>query len=255
MSEIFKGIFVGVVQGITEFLPVSSSGHLVIARSILGKTSSGFEEIAFLHLATLFAVFFYFRRELLELIDGFFAKSGVSARKTVLYLFIASIPAGIVGFAFKDFIEGAFSGGRTRLVSLFFAVNSVILIASDYIKAKGKKLNAFNSFFIGVFQAVSVLPGISRSGSTITAGVFSGLERSFAVRFSFFMSIPAIFFGNILFNSFTNNVFSIPSIAGFLAAFFSGIFSIAVLMKVVQKARLRYFGFYTLLVAIVNLLI
>ncbi len=143
MTEILKGVLMGLVQGITEFLPVSSSGHLVIVSRLLGGKPSGFEEVAFLHLGTLFAIFFYFRKDLWELTVGFFSKSGF-ARKIVWFLFVASIPAGIVGFGFKDSLEKVFSSTSNAarwLISLSFVFTSVILILSDYIKEKGKKVN------------------------------------------------------------------------------------------------------------------
>ncbi|MFH1956953.1 MAG: undecaprenyl-diphosphate phosphatase [bacterium] len=253
MAAALKGVLLGLVQGVTEFLPVSSSGHLVIFRTLLGSGTNAFNEIAFLHIATLLAVFVYFRKGLVKLIAGFFGKKSES-RRFVLFLFIASIPAGIAGLFFKDIIDSVFSG-NSIFISLFFAINSAVLITSDMKKTGSKKLNAFGSFIIGMFQAVSVLPGVSRSGATISAGIFSGLDRKTAVVFSFYMSIPAVLFGNIFFSSFGVSQLTTADILAFAAAFFSGLLAIRILITVVEKANLKFFGFYTLFAALVNLLL
>jgi len=254
MTEAFKSIVLGLVQGVTEFLPVSSSGHLVIFRSILGRGDNAFSEIAFLHIATLLAVIIYFRQGLLKVIVNFFRKNGQMERKIVLFLFIASIPAGLAGLFLKDFIDSVFSVNSV-FISLFFVLNSAVLITSDIKKTGSKKLNAFGSFIIGVFQAAAILPGVSRSGATISAGIFSGLDRKFAVEFSFYMSIPAVLFGNIFFSSFGVSQLTAANVLAFAAAFLSGLFAIRILVAVVEKANLKFFGFYTLFAALVNLLL
>lgn len=254
MADALKSVVLGIVQGATEFLPVSSSGHLVIFRTLLGSDTNAFNEIAFLHLATLLAVLIYFRKSLLKLIVNVFTKSGRAERKIVLFLIIASIPAGVVGLFCKDFIDVLFT--RTSVwISVFFIINSVVLITSDLGKTSSKELNAFTSFIIGIFQAVSILPGVSRSGSTISAGIFSGVDRKFAVKFSFYMSIPAILFGNIFFSSFSVSQLTAANILSFAAAFLSGLLAIRILVAVVEKASLKFFGFYTLLIAGINLLL
>ncbi|PIU18829.1 MAG: hypothetical protein COT16_01015 [Elusimicrobia bacterium CG08_land_8_20_14_0_20_44_26] len=253
MIDIARSVLLGLVQGITEFLPVSSSGHLVILRSVMKSDSAGgFEEVAFLHLATLLSVLYYFRKDLFCLVGDFFKKDGVTARKTVWFLFVASVPAGAAGFFFKETIDRFFSG-NSIWISLFFVLTSALLLGSDYIGKHERKLGWANSLIIGVFQAVSILPGVSRSGSTISAGVFCGLDRRLAVVFSFYMSIPAVLFGNILFSSFDGGFFTLAQAAGFAAAFLSGVFAVDVLVKLVKKAKLKYFGFYALTVAVVNL--
>jgi len=254
MAEVFKSVVLGIVQGATEFLPVSSSGHLVVFRTLLGSNTNAFNEIAFLHLATLLAVLIYFRRDLLKLIVNFFRKSGRVERKIVLFLFIASIPAGVVGLFCRDFIDVLFKGTSVWL-SVFFIINSAVLITSDIKKTGSKELNAFSSFVIGIFQAVSILPGVSRSGATISAGIFSGVDRKFAVKFSFYMSIPAVLFGNIFFSSFGVSQITAANILAFAAAFLSGLLAIRILVAVVEKASLKFFGFYTLLIAGINLLL
>ncbi|MFH1352877.1 MAG: undecaprenyl-diphosphate phosphatase, partial [bacterium] len=239
MATALKGVLLGLVQGITEFLPISSSGHLVIFRTLLGSGADAFNEIAFLHIATLLAVFVYFRKDLLKLIVNFFRKSGRIERKIVLFLIIASIPAGVVGLFFKDFIDILFE--RTSVwLSVFFIINSAVLITSDIKKTGSKELNAFSSFIIGMFQAVSILPGVSRSGSTISAGIFSGVDRKFAVKFSFYMSIPAILLGNIFFSSFGVSHLTTANVLAFAAAFFSGLLAIRFLIAVVEKANLKF---------------
>ncbi|MEA2081502.1 MAG: undecaprenyl-diphosphate phosphatase [Elusimicrobiota bacterium] len=248
-----KSVLLGVVQGLTEFLPVSSSGHLVLANSIMGTSSAAaFKETAFLHLATLLAVLFYFRKGLVSLVVNFFRRDGAQARKTVLYLFIASIPAGIVGVFAKDSFERIFAGNSVW-ISLFFLINSVLLIGSDFIREKSVAADCKKSFVIGVFQALALLPGVSRSGSTIGAGVLCGLSREKAVEFSFFMSIPAVLFGNLLLGSFDSSLFNPSMLLASAAAFLSGLAAISLLLLMVKKAKLKYFGLYTLAVAVINL--
>ncbi len=252
-SVMLKSVFLGLVQGLTEFLPVSSSGHLVLANSIMGRSSvAAFEETAFLHLATLLAVFFYFRKGLTSLVLDFFRRSGTKARMTVLYLFIASIPAGVAGVLAKDALGRGFAA-NTVWISLFFLINSALLIGSDFIKEKRERLDGKKSFFIGIFQALALLPGVSRSGSTIGAGVFFGIPREKAVEFSFYMSIPAVLFGNLLLCSFDGSFLTAPMLVSSVAAFLSGLAAISLLMMMVKKSKLRYFGFYTLGVAVINL--
>jgi len=241
-----KSVFLGLVQGLTEFLPVSSSGHLVLANSVMGRSSgAAFEEMAFLHLATLLAVVFYFRKGLTFLVLDFFRKAGAQSRMTVLYLFIASIPAGIVGVLAKDVLKSLFAA-NSLWISIFF-------IGSDFIKEKKERLNGKKSFLIGIFQAIAILPGVSRSGSTIGAGVFCGIPRTKAVEFSFYMSIPAVIAGNLFLFSFDTSSLSASLIVSSGAAFLSGLAAISLLMLMVKKSRLRYFGFYTLALAVINL--
>jgi len=248
-----KSVLLGLVQGLTEFLPVSSSGHLVLANSVLGTSGeAAFEETAFLHLATLLAVLFYFRKGLLALLLDFFKAGGAASRMTVLYLFIASIPAGIAGILAKDWLAGMFRA-NSLWISIFFLINAALLIGSDHIKGKNAPLNGGKSFFIGILQALAILPGISRSGSTIGAGIFCGLSREKALEFSFYMSIPAVLFGNLLLGSFSASLFNTGMMLSSAAAFLSGLAAISLLMLMVKRARLRYFGFYTLAVALINL--
>ncbi|MBA3065449.1 undecaprenyl-diphosphate phosphatase [bacterium] len=255
-----KSVFLGLVQGLTEFLPVSSSGHLLLANSIMGRApGAAFQEIAFLHLGTLLAVLFYFRKGLASLVIDFFrrgarpgGRSGSSARMTVVYLFIASIPAGIAGALAKDALDRIFAVNSVW-ISLFFIVNSVLLIGSDFIKEKSATLDGKKSFLIGAFQALAILPGVSRSGSTIGAGVLIGMTREKAVEFSFYMSIPAVLFGNLLVCDFNGSLLNVPMLVATVTAFLSGLAAISLLMLMVKKAKLRYFGFYTLAVAAINL--
>ncbi|MBA3052569.1 MAG: undecaprenyl-diphosphate phosphatase [Candidatus Omnitrophota bacterium] len=248
-----KSVFLGLVQGLTEFLPVSSSGHLVLANSIMGSSSdAAFKETAFLHLATLLAVLFYFRKGLVSLVRDFFRKAGSGARMTVLYLFIASIPAGIAGVLSKDLLGEIFASNSVW-ISLFFLLNAALLIGSDFIKEKNVPLNGPKSFFIGILQALAILPGISRSGSTIGAGILCGMTRAKAVEFSFYMSIPAVLFGNLLLGSFDSSLFNASMLLSSVAAFLSGLAAISLLMLMVKRSRLRYFGFYTLAIALINL--
>ena len=247
--ELIKYIILGLVQGLTEFLPISSSGHLVLAQDLFGwseQTDISFE--IFVHLGSLCAVFIYFRNDILSLIKSlvFFRDSQyLNERKLCLWICIATLVTGVIGFGFKSVIEGLFA--YPLLVAIMLSVTGGIIYLSDKIKHSSVPLNAKKSVFIGLGQAVAIIPGLSRSGTTITCGLLAGLDRKTAASFSFLLSIPAILGANLSeLKSFT----SLDStqiyfyLAGFVSAFISGYLVISWLLKLIVRAKLRYFSFY-----------
>jgi undecaprenyl-diphosphatase len=178
--NIFTAIFLGLVQGITEFLPISSSAHLVFFQHILpGFTQTGVLFDIMLHVATTFAVIIYFRRTLIDL-----------TFREILLLGIATIPAALVGVLFRKQLEGLFSSVFWAGITL--AISGVLNILVDKAKTIREKITIFDSVVIGIAQAIAIIPGISRSGSTIFSGVALGIDRKKVAQFSFLMSIPAI---------------------------------------------------------------
>ena len=248
---IFKALILGLLQGLTEFIPVSSSGHLVLAKHFLNIETVGITFEAFVHLGSLLAVLIYFRKELINLLKSlvFFKEPQLNNnRRICLYLCLATIVTGFIGFIFNDMFQDLFN--NPLLVACMLIVTGLVLILSDRIETgnlRSDELNVKKSLFIGLGQALAIIPGLSRSGTTITFSLLTGLNRKSAASFAFLLSIPAIIGANILeFKS----LMSIESTMifhysiGFLAAFLSGYLVISWLIKLIIKAKLHYFSYY-----------
>lgn len=240
--DVPQAIFLGVLQGLTEFLPVSSSGHLVIAQGFLPNFSQpGVLFDVTLHMGTLFAVLWYFRAQIIKL-----------SREMLLLLVIGTVPAGLVGIVFADFLEGLFSS--PRLVGVALLATGAMNWMVDRQKAIGNRQKAIgwrDALAIGVFQAVAIIPGISRSGSTIFAGVFQGIKKEDAALFSFLLSVPAVLGAMALqiLSHGPENKINIPLyFIGATVAFVVGYLSIGILMQFLIKRRFRIFAIYSLIV-------
>ena len=262
--NMIDAIILGAVQGATEFLPVSSKTHLIIGQQLLGMNEpSIFLEVA-LHIGTLLSVLIYYRKDIALLLSGFFyyivgrdrAKHHDNFRMC-LFIIVASIPAAIAGLLFKDWIEAQFDS--TRLGGFLLLVTAAVLIATHFVKTRRKPLNLSNSFIIGMAQACALLPGISRSGSTISTALFQGIEPAQAARFSFLLSLPAVF-GAVLLKAVDlmkqpGAVTDFPSFgAGIVVSFIVGILAIYWLLKLLAGSRFYYFGFYCALVGILTII-
>ena len=263
-----QAIILGIVQGLTEFLPVSSSGHLVILQNFMGISEGSLEFAIVLHLGTLLAVviayyesiwnmfkqFFLMLADLITLKGPCFEKS--KYRKYIVYILMASIPAGIVGVLFEDFISEKF--GSIIIVGFTLLITGVLLVLGDALgkNNRGHKENvgAEKAFIIGIFQMFAITPGISRSGSTIVGGLLSGLKKEEAVEFSFLMSIPAVL-GSLLLKikdiiSIGATTSFVPLIIGFFCSLVIGYFSIVLLNNIVKKGKLYYFSIYCWIVGL-----
>ncbi len=246
MSETVKTILLAIVQGLTEYLPISSSGHITIFYHLLNLEESILSLQIYLHLGTSLAVLLFLYREL----KGVLTKNNILS--IIKIVIIGSIPAGIVGIFFKDFLETIFS--RPDLLPLFFLINSIILISSYFIQEKKilmANIKPIKALLIGIFQALAILPGISRSGSTITGGLLSGLKRKEALLFSLLLSLVAIWGGSLL-EVFTDSpVFFKPSIMiGVITSFVCGYFSLWLIKKALDNNYFYLFGVYTLFLAV-----
>lgn len=241
----YQAVFLGVLQGFTEFLPISSSGHLVIAQSLIPDFyQPGVLFDTVLHAGTFLAIVFYFREKLTKL-DSYYIK----------LLLVGTIPAALVGFLFQTFFESLF--GYTKLVGAALIITSVINYLTDKNKTSKKNLSISDSLFVGLFQAFAIIPGISRSGSTIYAGTKRGIDRKKAAEFSFLLSLPAVFGANIL-QFYTNSAsiaFKHTYIIGFLAAFVSGYLAIGLVLRLLVAGKFRFFALYCLLVGVFTLLV
>lgn len=254
--NLLKALLLGLVQGLTEFLPVSSSGHLVLVNYLL-KVDTG--SIAFevaVHLGTLLAVLIYFRNDLLMVIRDFFA--GGPGRRVGWMLIAGTIPTAIIGFAFKDTFEALFDAPRFAAAGLL--ITSVLLLIAERLQRGERELTGIrllDALLVGLFQGMAIMPGISRSGSTISAALLTGMSRDAAARFSFLLSIPAILGAGLLeigeFAAMPHEMV-VPSLAGVLTSAVSGYIAIGLLMAVLRKGRLYYFSIYTAVVGIIALL-
>ncbi len=249
MEDLVNSIILAIVQGITEWLPISSSGHLVLAQKILNYDASLLFDVA-LHFGTLMAVFVYFGKDIVDIIrDLCLFKFKSENGRTGVLLIIASIPAAIVGYIFQHLFERIFNS--LLVIGFGFGITGLfLLIASLNFKKKKKELSFFDSFLIGIAQAISILPGISRSGATISSGILFGLNARAAARFSFLMSIPIIFGANILVIG--NQRLPPNLIWATLVSFIVGLAIMHFLFKVVltKKENLKWFGIYALLLAL-----
>ena len=193
--SIIEAIILGIIQGLTEFLPVSSSGHLELAKVILGDTSVPEESLTFtvvLHFATALSTLVIFRKEVFEIFKGLFQFKWNEQTQFCLKIVISMIPAVIIGLAFEKQLESLF-GGKILFVGCMLLITAVLLLLADRAKNTDKNVSKTNSLIIGVSQAIAMLPGISRSGATISTSVLLGIDRTKAARFSFLMVVPLIF--------------------------------------------------------------
>lgn len=250
-------IILGLVQGLTEFLPVSSSAHLVFAERLLGtKPTAAITFEVMLHLGTLIAVLIYFRNKIWRMITGLFPPYTREKRPNLQYAIIivlATIPAAVLGLLFKDEVEAAFNS--PNLAGGFLMITGVILLATHFIKKGTRSINPTNGLLIGLAQAIALLPGISRSGMTISAGLFQKIDPAEAAEFSFLLSLPAVL-GAIVLKTFTLLKTGLDTqeldhyIIGTFVAFVVGYASIFWLMRLVKKGQFFYFGIYCLAIGL-----
>lgn len=244
--SIWVAMFLGIIQGLTEFLPISSSGHLVLFEKIFGISYNTILFDVILHLGTLCAVVFYYRKKIFKLL-----KNPISLN--VQMLGFATFPTLLIAILFKDLFVESFNGGT---LALGFFVTAIFLIIAEIVSKKYyqyKDMSFSKAFIVGVFQGVAILPGISRSGSTITSAIVQGVKRSEAVEFSFLLSIPIILASAVFEGIETiGTPITISSgciILGFLFALFSGFFAIKLMNWVVKKAKYSYFAIYLILLS------
>lgn len=247
--EIINQIILSVVQGLTEFLPVSSSGHLAVLQNLFGEVNISFD--IFLHFATLLAIIVYFYKDICNIIKDFLMMKTKSKNfKLAIYLIVASIPAAIFGFMLKNYISYFFL--NMFMVAASFVISGVFLFAASRIK-KNKSINLKNTFMVGLAQALAIIPGVSRSGATISTGILMGIKKQEAIRFSFLLAIPAIMGATAL--KMDSLSFNYSLIIPFLITFSIGLASIHLLMKFIKQENLKYFAYYCWFVAILILVL
>lgn len=262
--ELLKAILLGVVQGLTEFLPVSSSGHLVIGSELLNFQEQGVVFDVCLHLGTLVSVVIVFREEIwamvkapLALLRGEGDATDQHYLRWDIYVVLATLPAVFVGLFFKDAVQQLFSS--TLVAYCMLVVTGLLMILAQYLPERDEPVNWYRSLLVGCAQACAILPGLSRSGSTIFAGMFLGIAREKIARFSFIMSIPAILgaavlqFGGLFRNPPTSDAL-LNLVAGTMMSAVAGYFAIKLLLDIIRRNRLQWFGYYCLILASVGLM-
>ncbi|MCL4304632.1 undecaprenyl-diphosphatase UppP [bacterium] len=257
--QLWEAIVLGIVQGLTEFLPVSSSGHLVVTQNVLGLREPQLTFDIMVHLGTLAAVLIYYRKRLFEIIANLFGAKRGEAFRVVMLLVIATLPAVVFGLAFKDAIEHVF--GSPFFVALMWMAFGLLAIVSARWTTGTRSFESMGygeALFIGCAQAIAILPGVSRSGSTIIAGMIRKVRPASAADFSFLMAIPAIAGAAVLHLKDTSmsGVFTDPvMLAGGASAFLVGYAAIAWLLRLLGRGIIRPFGIYCVVVSVITLVL
>ena len=255
---LLEAIMLGIIQGLTEFLPVSSSGHIEIAKVLLGSSQEqSLLMTIVLHAATALSTIFVFREDIKEIIRGLLQFTWNKEFQFSLKIIISMIPATLIGLFFENEIELLFSG-EILLVGCMLLVTGLLLFLADKAKNTNQNVDFFHALIIGISQAIAILPGVSRSGATISTSVLLGIDREKAARFSFLIVVPLILgkmgkdiiSGDILIESAT----LMPLLTGFTAAFITGLFACKWMIQLVKKSKLKYFSFYCFLVGTVSII-
>ena len=276
----FEAVLLGLIQGLTEFLPVSSSGHLEIGKVLLGvETSDDLLFTTMVHAATVLSTIIVFRKQIWDLLKGFFCglkdwkiAKGEDGRRSLvcndqtdylLKMVLSMLPVLVVGLFFKDQVESLF--GSIYVVGGALVVTALLLFFSDYASRPGRKsifpangyrngISYWQAFAVGLGQAFAVVPGLSRSGTTISTGLICGVKREVIAQFSFLMVLVPILgetFLEVVGGEFgTSSVGALPLILGFVSAFLSGLFACKVMIALVKKAKLSWFALYCLIASL-----
>ena len=253
-------LILGIVQGLTEFLPVSSSGHLELVKAIFGsdyEQQQGLLVTITLHAATAFSTIFVFRKDIFMILSDLLRFKRGESLNFSLKIILSMIPAVIIGLIFEDFIASLFVG-KIALVGVMLMITALLLFLADQVNENNKELNYSNTFYIGVIQAIAILPGISRSGATIALAVLLKIDRNKAARFSFLMVIPLIL-GSMAKSVMDGDLSQdstalLPLLVGFVSAFITGVFACRWMVALVKKSQLKYFSFYCFAVGVLAIL-
>lgn len=240
-------IILGIIQGLTEFLPVSSSAHLIIAQKLLGIAGQELIISVVLHLGTCLALLAFFFKDILALFRSF---------KLLFLILVVTVITGIIGITGKDFLESLFSSARLAAVALI-VTGTILFFASKFMNGKRNTPDLKDAIILGFTQAIAIIPGISRSGITVSTLLFRGITKEDSFRFSFLASIPVILGAALLEAKdidFSQKLNTINLGVGLLVSFISGLFALFIFKKIIGKAKLHYFGYYCIIVAVLTLL-
>jgi len=257
--SVLEAIILGIIQGLTEFLPVSSSGHLELVKVMFGQDTIAEESMLFtivLHGATALSTVVVFKQEIVDIFKGLLKFEWNAETKFAAFILVSMIPVFVVGMFFRSELETMFSG-NILLVGISLIFTAALLYSTTRITLKDGEMTYKRAILIGIAQAVAVLPGVSRSGATISVALLSGLSKDRAAKFSFLMVLPVIF-GAMLLESLefieTQPVRTIDNLSltvGFIAAFIAGLFACRWMISIVKRAKLDYFAYYCVTVGII----
>ncbi len=254
--EILKAVILGIIQGLTEFLPVSSSGHLELGKYFMQDDSLAEESMMMtvvLHAATALSTIIVFRKDIAEILGGLFQFKYNEQTEFSLKIIVSMIPAVAVGLLFEEEMEALFEK-NILLVGFMLIITGLLLFLADRAKLTDRKVTYKSAIIIGIAQAIAILPGISRSGATISTSVLLNIDRGRAARFSFLMVVPLIFgkiAKDLLSDEFTLVTNYAELSAGFIAAFLTGLFACTWMIKIVKRSKLKYFSYYCFFAAAV----
>ena len=259
--SILEAIILGIIQGLTEFLPVSSSGHIEIGQALLGMDSLKENEqllSVVLHGATALSTMWVFSKDIEKILRGILQPKWNEEWQFSMKIVLSMIPAAFIGFFFDDALEALFEG-QLKLVGGMLLLTGILLFLADRAKNTNKEVSFPNALIIGIAQAIAILPGISRSGSTIATSVLLGIDREKAARFSFLMVVPLIIgkmAKDILDGKFVlSEELAVPLVAGFIAAFVTGLVACLWMIQLVKKSQLKWFAYYCFVVGVLALLL
>lgn len=256
----FEALILGIVQGLTEFLPVSSSGHLELTKAMFGDNSLPEESLMMtvvLHAATALSTIVIFRKDIAEILKGLLQFKNNEQFQFSLKIVLSMLPAALVGLLLEEQIE-QFFGGQILLVGCMLIITAGLLFLADKAKSTLNPVSYKNALIIGIAQAIAILPGISRSGATISTSVLLGVDRQKAARFSFLMVVPLIL-GKMAKDILSGDLAASQSnssllIIGFIAAFIAGLLACQWMIALVKKSQLKYFSFYCMIVGIIAII-
>ena len=257
--SIVEALILGIVQGLTEFLPVSSSGHIELGRALLGtETKDSLTFTVLVHAATTLSILVVFYKDIFGLLRGVLKFALNSETRYLLLLVVSMIPVGIVGVFFESQIETFFDGNTTFVGAMLIGTGGILFL-TRYAPNKDTKLGFRGAFLIGLAQAIAILPGISRSGATITLALLLGISKNEATRFSFLMVLAPIMGATLLktldlMETGTEAVEVLPLSVGFLAAFGSGLLACKWMIGIVRKGKIVYFSYYCLLIGLIAIM-
>lgn len=249
---IFEAALLGIIQGITEFLPISSSGHLVIGQKILGISIPGNVFEVVVHLGTLGSVLIVFWPDIWQLIKSF---KSTPTQKYIIAIVIGTLPAVIIGLLFKDIITEVFE--NIKIVAITLMITGIILLITRFIKTKLKDISVSRGLLIGIAQAIAIIPGISRSGMTISLGIYLGIAPEKAAKFSFLLAIPAIVGAGLLtgLDLMGSSESILPLsvlIIGFVSSLLVGWIALKWLLRLIKSGKFHWFGVYCILIGLLS---
>lgn len=253
--EIVRSIILGIVQGLTEFLPVSSSGHLELAKYFLGDQSGAEQSLLMtvtLHVATCLSTIVVFRKDIGQILKGLFAFKWNEETQFAAKIIVSMIPAVVVGLLFEKQIEEMFTR-NILFIAAMLGITGILLLVAHQAKKTDKPVTFWNALIVGIAQAIAITPGISRSGATIGTSVILGIDREQAARFSFLMVVPLILgkLAKDLLDGEYGDTESATSLGvGFIFAFLTGLFACSLMIRIVKNSKLIYFSIYCFVIAI-----